>query len=234
MQTRIFDEISKWPIVPTVFPCAVDALCDYAQVLSSEGYGAIELLSRPPADALDVFRQICERPERQIIKWGIGTIRTADTARQFAQLRPDFFVSPAFSRRVLAVAVEVGIPYIPGVQSFQDVQDAIDTFDELGLTVKLLKLCPIFNLSEDYVSALCSCFPGIQFCPTGEISWDNYQSWKQQPGIVAPMGSGLVPHDLIVNGDVEAIRARLQALRQMADGRHSASLSADFAWLHEE
>src|SRR5262249_6051118 len=130
---------SQWPMVPTVFPCAADALCNYANALSSEGYCAIELLSRPPADALDVFRRICERPERQVIKWGIGTIKTADAARQFAQLRPDFFVSPAFSRRVLEVAFEVGIPYIPGVQSFQDVQDVIDAFDELGLTVKLLK-----------------------------------------------------------------------------------------------
>ena len=99
-------------------------------------------------------------------------------------MKPDFLVSPAFSQRVLDAALEAKIPYIPAVHTFQDVQDVIDAFDDRGVEVRLLKLCPVYGLTRDYVRSLCGCFPGIVFCPTGEITLENYYDWKSTPGIV--------------------------------------------------
>ncbi len=205
------------PILPTVYPTEVETLCRYADVLHDEGYPALEILARPLDQALTVMREIARRPQRNKIRWGIGTMRTAADASAALELQPDFLVSPAFSRRVLQVTAQSGMPYIPAVHTFQDVQNVLDAFDELGLTVRLLKLCPVFGLTRQYVTSLCGCFPGIVFCPTGEVELDNYLHWKKIPGIVAPMGSGFVPRLWLENGDWPAVRARLRQIRSLAE-----------------
>lgn len=212
----VLDEMRAAPIVPTVFPLAADILCNYARVLSEEGYPCLELLSRPLDRAIQTFREIRTRPERRLVHWGIGTILTERAAQQAAELRPDFLVSPAFSQRVLKIASEAGIPYIPGVHSFQDVQDALEAFEEQGLKLKLLKLCPIYGLTSEYVAALCGCYPGILFCPTGEVTLENYREWKQMPGIAAPMGSRFIPQGALERGDFAEVRSRLRDFRLLA------------------
>ena len=213
----VFDALVQAPILPTVMPMAAERLCGFCEALHQEGYSALEVLGRPLDAALTAVAQAMRQPQRAKVNWGIGTLRTRDDARRAVALGPDFVVSPAFSRNVLDVAAEAGIAYIPGVLTFQDVQDVIDAFDERDVPVKVLKLCPVYGLTPEYVMSLRGCFPGINFCPTGEITLDNYIQWKQIPGIAAPMGSELVPHEWITSGDLQRVRARLQLLRSMME-----------------
>jgi 2-dehydro-3-deoxyphosphogluconate aldolase / (4S)-4-hydroxy-2-oxoglutarate aldolase len=217
MSQDLLDSILHAPMLPTVFPLGADVLCGYADALSAEGYPALEVLARPLSDAVATMREVVGRPQRQKVKWGVGTMRTSREAREMVELQPDFLVSPAFSQRVLDVALEARIPYIPAVHTFQDVQDVSDAFEDRHLEVRLLKLCPVYGLTRDYVRSLCGCFPGIAFCPTGEITLENYLEWKSTPGIVAPMGSRLVPTQLLEAGDWPAVRQRLRLLRRLSD-----------------
>ena len=216
-QTDLLRVITSAPIVPTVHPIDADTLCKFADVLHDEGYPAIELLSRPLPQALALLREVSETPQRTKIHWGLGTIRTPEDARQALALRPDFLVSPAFSDRVLAVSVEHRTLYIPGVLTLQDVQDVFDAFKGHGLEVEILKLCPVLGLSPQYVAMLQGCFPGIVFCPTGEVELENYLQWKSTPGIVAPMGSSFIPRSLLEARDFVAVRDRLRLIRDLAE-----------------
>ena len=213
----LFNSILRAPILPTVFPAGAEVLCRYADALAAEGYPALEVLARPLDEALAAMREVFARPQRQVVKWGLGTLRSRDAAVGAVELRPDFLVSPAFSRRVLDVATEAGIPYIPAVHTFQDVQDVIDAFEEKDLEVRILKLCPVYGVTREYVQSLCGCFPGITFCPTGEVTLENYVHWKSTPGIAAPMGSRFVPREILEAGDVQPIRDRLRQLRRLSE-----------------
>jgi 2-dehydro-3-deoxyphosphogluconate aldolase/(4S)-4-hydroxy-2-oxoglutarate aldolase len=204
------------PALPTVYPIGADVLCGYAEALAAEQFPALEILARPLAEVLPTLREVFAQPARKLVYWGIGTLKSRTDALDAAELRPDFFVSPAFSRRVLEVAVDRGIPYIPAVYTFQDVQDVLDVFDEFGLSVQLLKLCPIYGLTAEYVRSMAACFPGIFFCPTGEITLENYSQWKRLPAIAAPMGSRLIPRVLLERNDFVAVRHRLRELRELA------------------
>ena len=216
INTQLYDALVAAPALPTVYPIGADALRGFAVALAMEHFPALEVLARPLDDMLTVLRDVFAGPERQQIYWGIGTLKSRADALAAAALTPDFFVSPAFSRRVLEVAVETEIPYIPAVHTFQDVQNVLDAFDEFGLTVQLLKLCPVYGLSADYVRSLSGCFPGILFCPTGEVTLSNYVHWKRMPSIVAPMGSRLIPQELLENSDFSGVRERLRLLRELA------------------
>jgi 2-dehydro-3-deoxyphosphogluconate aldolase / (4S)-4-hydroxy-2-oxoglutarate aldolase len=224
LDQNLLDSLLLAPALPTVFPLDPDTLCNYADALSEEGYPALEVLARPLPEALAAMQEVNRRPQRHRVKWGVGTMRTAKDAQEVIALRPDFLVSPAFSPRVLDVAVAASIPYIPAVHTFQDVQNVLDAFEDRGLEVRLLKLCPVYGLTRDYVQSLCGCFPGISFCPTGEVTLENYLHWKSMPGIVAPMGSRLAPTALLQAGDWSAVRERLRLLRRMAEeaGRRRA------------
>jgi 2-dehydro-3-deoxyphosphogluconate aldolase/(4S)-4-hydroxy-2-oxoglutarate aldolase len=217
---NIVDKLACAPVVPTVLPISVDILARYIQVLHEEDYPALEVLCRPAEDAVDLVKEINSRPERGLIALGMGTVTSERTARLASELRPDFLVSPAFSRSVLSVAVEAGIPYIPAVEGFQDVQDVLDAFGEHGLAVELLKLCPVINIGQDYIRMLCNCFPGIRFCPTGDPKLESLQTfveWKRRPGIAAPMSAAFVPRKMLIDGDFDAVRQRLRHLRSLSN-----------------
>jgi 2-keto-3-deoxy-6-phosphogluconate aldolase len=66
---------------------------------------------------------------------------------------------------------------------------------------------------------MAKCFPGIRFCPTGEVTLDNYCYWKQMPEIVAPMGSRIISRELLQAGDFGEIRKRLRLLRGLSETR---------------
>jgi 2-keto-3-deoxy-6-phosphogluconate aldolase len=68
---------------------------------------------------------------------------------------------------------------------------------------------------------MAACFPGIFFCPTGEITLENYSQWKCVPAIAAPMGSRLIPRELLERNDFIAVRHRLRELRELAQSNES-------------
>lgn len=213
----VYDALTHAPLVPTVMPMPGVQLAAYVELLAQAKYPVIEVLCRPAEQALPLVEELFESRHRHTIRWGIGTIRDAATAQRVVALRPDFMVSPAFSRRVLDVAVEAGVPYVPAVHTFQDVQDVLDAFDDHGLHVRVLKLCPIYGLSNDYVQSLRGCFPGITFCPTGEVTIENYATWRGMVGAGAPMGRRLIPPDAVACGDSKTITHLLDFYRCLAE-----------------
>jgi 2-dehydro-3-deoxyphosphogluconate aldolase/(4S)-4-hydroxy-2-oxoglutarate aldolase len=215
----ILQKLITAPIVPTVFPIALDILRAYIRALHEENYPALEVLCRPPEAGLEILAGLQHVPERELIAVGAGTVTSAGLAKKIVRLKPDFIVSPAFSRRVLTIALDADIPYLPGVCSFQDVQDVTEAFHDAGLTVRILKLCPLIGLSPAYVQMLAGCFPGIYYCPTGDPgveSLKTYQRWKRVPNIIAPMGSGFIPHVWLEQKKFQAIAARLRKISKLA------------------
>jgi 2-dehydro-3-deoxyphosphogluconate aldolase/(4S)-4-hydroxy-2-oxoglutarate aldolase len=223
----LLEQIIQAPVLPTVFPLEADTLCAYAEALHAEGYPALEVLARPLEQALGVMRQVMRSPQRRLIAWGMGTVLTESAARQAVELQPDFLVSPAFSRRVLHVAAQAGIPYIPGVRTFQDVQAVLDAFEDEGLTVEVLKLCPIEGVTLEYMRSLSGCFPGIVFCPSGTLPLAEIARWTRLPYLAAPMDSKFVSQELLETRDVEGIRKHLRMIRRFAESALETSLDGD-------
>src|SRR3972149_3897295 len=101
MNAQVLDAITRAPLVPTIYLSAgAEKILQYGRLLAEGKYPAVEILSRPLGDALAVFRRIASAPERKLLRWGIGTLRTREGARKAVALTPDFLVSPAFSRNV--------------------------------------------------------------------------------------------------------------------------------------
>ena len=226
---RIFQDIAKAPAMINIDTVQnVETVCRYIQILHEEGYPAMEILARPSLDSmLELLESLNDRPERKMIHLGIGTLKTEKTARHAVTLKPDFLVSPAFSRRVLNVAVDADIPYLPGVCTLQDVQDVLDAFEDVGREVTVLKLCPVEILTYSYVRMMGSIFAGITFCPTGTVTLATMPQWRKIPCIGPAMESSFIPCQMLENGQWESVRETLKDIRRLNSreiGSHTSSV----------
>lgn len=195
---------------------SVDAVCGYIDLLHEESFPILEILGRPMDDALELLAQVNERPQRAKVFMAVGTVRTRDDAKRVVELKPDFVVSGAFSRRVLDVTVEAGIPYVPAISTLQDIQNVLDAFEDVGRELKVLKVCPADMTNIYFLSMYAGIFPGISFCPTGNIRLEDIPAWKAMPWMGAPMERWFIADELIHAEDWEAIRTRLREIKELA------------------
>ncbi len=206
------------PHLPTIFPADVDpeALCRVADLMAQEGYAAIEVLCRPFETAMELLGEVFARPQRRAVFWGIGTLKGRSDAQAAAALKPDFLVSAAFSQPVFEVALAHDISYFPGFETIRDAQEILEIVQEAGRPLELLKLCPCWDARPLYLAALGQIFPGVAFCPSGDVALHNYVHYLQMPNMCAPMGADLVPRPYFQKRDFDAIQQRLRVLKIMA------------------
>ncbi len=98
-----------------------------------------------------------------------------------------FLVSPALNPEVARVAQGAGVPYLPGVLTPREVEEAL----ALGLT--LLKFFPAEAFQGAAVlRAYAEVFPEARFVPTGGIREENLKRYASLPNLLAVGGSWLL------------------------------------------
>ena len=63
-----------------------------------------------------------------------------------------------------------------------------------------------------------NCFPGIVYCPSGEVDMQNLAAWQAMPNIVAPMGAAFLPQEHLEQQDRDAVRERLRGIAAICRG----------------
>src|SRR4029453_16591171 len=89
------------------------AAADLSQALADGGIRAVELTFTTP-DVLKHIRRAAETADRHGAVVGVGTVLTADQARQAIDAGAHFLVTPGIRPEVADVAVAAGIPFSLG------------------------------------------------------------------------------------------------------------------------
>jgi len=179
-------------VIPVIVIEQLKHAVPLAKALSAGGITTLEITLRTPV-ALDAIADIHNACPELVL--GAGTV--IDT-EQFAKIKDagaTFAVSPATTLNLINAATAAEMPFLPGVCTPSEIAAA----RELGC--RSLKFFPA-NLygGDNMLNTLASLFSDIQFCPTGGISADNYQSYLNLPNVVCVGGSWLAPPAL-VNGE---------------------------------
>ncbi len=141
----------------------------------------------PNAD--EVIRSL--KPHRAIV--GAGTVLTAKAAELAVNAGAEFLFAPNYSADVLAVAQSRSVVYIPGVLTPRDVADA------LAAGLKVLKLFPAASGGIAHFKALREPFPGLEWIPTGGVTWETVDDWIAHGAVGVGMGSALFNHADLAN-----------------------------------
>ena len=211
MSTRFPDELSEriyraGTIAVLVVDCVADAV-PLAQALLAGGIDAMELTMRTPA-AIDALR--CIRAEVPQILAGIGTILQPQQVCDAAAAGAAFGVAPGMNPRVVAEARRVWLPFVPGVVTPSDIEQALEC------DCRLLKFFPAEPAGGlRYLKAIAAPYAhaGLRYLPLGGLTLENLEHYLADPLVHAVGGSWLAPRDLIQSRNWSQItdNARLAA-----------------------
>ena len=131
---------------------------------------------------------------------GVGTVLNGADFVRARDAGATFAVSPGLNMDLVEAASVAGIDYLPGIQTSSEAMAAY----RQGL--RCLKFFPVKVAGgTDALKQLAPLYPGLRYCPTGGISFDDAPDFLAEPN-VACIGGGLAtPARLVAEGNWPAI-----------------------------
>lgn len=181
-----------------------------AQALLEGGLNVVEVTFRA-ANAADAVRAIAQKVPEMIL--GAGTLLTATQVKAAREAGAQFGVAPGLNLDVVAAAKKLDMPFIPGVMTPSEVENA------LAADCKLLKFFPA-NIAGGVpmLKALAAPYAqtGVKFIALGGIKADNLREYLVEPVVAAVGGSWLVEPAIVAKRDWKTITARTREAIQIA------------------
>src|SRR5271157_2208497 len=206
MNTKdVFELLAKHVVVPVIAIDSVDAALPLADALLEGGLPVAEITFRTAAAAEVIAKIAKERPSMVL---GAGTILTAENLGRACDAGAKFGVAPGLNPDVVAEAAHRGLPFIPGVITPSEIEQA------LALGLKLLKFFPseafgglkvIKALSAPYAHM------GVKFMPTGGVSLANLPDYLAEKVIACVGGTWIATREAIAEKKWAQIRDNCRA-----------------------
>jgi 2-dehydro-3-deoxyphosphogluconate aldolase / (4S)-4-hydroxy-2-oxoglutarate aldolase len=198
---------SRAPIIPVLVLNDASSAAALAHALVAGGLPALEVTLRT-ACALDAIRAMADVPGGIV---GAGTLLSPQDIRAAKEAGAKFGVSPGATPRLIAAAIEIGLPLLPGAATASEVM----ALWEQGYD--MLKFFPAEAAGgAPALKAIGAPIPQVSFCPTGGITPENAASYLALPNVICAGGSWVAPKDMIASGDWAGITALAAAAAALA------------------
>lgn len=208
----ILKKIREQGLLPLYFHPEASVCEAVLRALHEAGIRVIEFTNRGEA-ALKNFTHLRKVRDKEFpdLTLGIGTIKTAEHARQFMAEGADFLISPGAPPEVGAVAAQHNQFWVPGCMTPTEIISA----ENMGAT--FVKLFPGNLLGPSYVSAIRDLFPGVAFMPTGgaEPERGNLEAWFKAGVAGVGMGSRLISPAVLQSKDYGKITEQTKMVLAM-------------------
>ena len=206
--------IERYGVVPVIAIESADAALGLADALLEGGLPVAEITFRTQAAAAAMDALSRKRPDLLL---GAGTVLTVENLQAAKDCGARFAVAPGLNPDVVAKADEIGLPFVPGIATSSEIEEA------LSLDCRLLKFFPAEALGGvRMIKALAAPYAhtGVRFVPTGGVSPDNLASYLSLSAVAAVGGSWIAKKDDIAEARWDQIRDRAaRAARMVAQAR---------------
>lgn len=189
--------IASCRLLPVVVLERAEDAVPLARSLVAGGLPIAEITFRSEA-ALDSISRIAD--EVPDILLGAGTVLSPDQVEKAKAAGAKFVVTPGFNQDVVACAMELELPIVPGINNPTGVEQAL----VCGLDI--VKFFPAeASGGVAFLKALAGPYRTMRFIPTGGIGPQNIGSYLSLPSVLACGGSWMVDINLIKEGAFERI-----------------------------
>lgn len=206
------EKLTRRPVIPVIVIENENDAEPLAEALLEGGLDVIEVTFRTAAAPAAIARIIRAFPQMSV---GAGTVVTPDQVSRSLDLGVAFGVAPGFNPETVRRFREANVPFLPGVQTPSEIEQAI------GFGCSLLKFFPAGAAGgPEMLKALLGPYGplGVRFCPTGGVSLDNMTEYLKLPQVFAVGGSWLAGPKQIAAGDWAAVtRQTREALARAAE-----------------
>ena len=189
--------ILDYPVIPVYYHQDPDTCIQVLEACYEGGIRVFEFTNRGEQAPENFKALLAYRNDHfKDLNLGIGTIKTAQQAKDYISAGADFIVSPIVKEAVAQVAAEHGIFWIPGCMTPTEISFA----EELG--AQLIKLFPGDTLGAGFLKAIKPLFPALKFMPTGgvDLSKSNVEGWLDAGVSALGFGSKLFSNDAGATG----------------------------------
>ncbi len=221
-KSEILKLIPEQGLLPLFFYKDAGVSVEVLKALYEAGIRSVEYTNRGEA-ALKNFeklREVCD-DELKEMYLGVGTIKDAETARDFIDAGADYIISPGLVKEVARVADKHDMLWIPGCMTPTEIIRA----EKLG--AKMIKLFPGNLLGPSFLSAIKELFPSLLFMPTGgvEVERENIAGWFKAGVCAVGMGSKLITKQSLENRDYAKITELTRQAMDIINSVRSAKVA---------
>lgn len=202
---EIYARIGELGVVPVIAIEDARAALPLADALLEGGLPVVEITFRTAAAAEVIATLARERPSLLV---GAGTVLTRENLEAARDTGAQFAIAPGLNPATVQQAREAGVPFIPGVATPSEIEQAL----ALGCTT--LKFFPAEALGGlPMLNALIAPYghTGVKFVPTGGVTPANLASYVASKAVTAVGGTWLAKKEDLAAGNWQEIRNRCRA-----------------------
>ncbi|MGA2063675.1 MAG: bifunctional 4-hydroxy-2-oxoglutarate aldolase/2-dehydro-3-deoxy-phosphogluconate aldolase [Thermoguttaceae bacterium] len=198
----VFQTMAESGVIPVLAIESAEAALPLADALLDGGLPVAEITFRTAA-AAEVIDKLCRhRPEVLV---GAGTVLSAANLEAAVACGARFGVAPGLNPQIVQQARRLGLPFIPGVCTASEVEEALD------LDCRIVKFFPAeLAGGVKMIEALWGPYAhtGVRFVPTGGATAGNLASYLRLPAVLAVGGTWIAKKDDLAGGRWAEIRQR--------------------------
>lgn len=200
----MIEELIKNKVLIVVRHLSLQEAIDLCHILLEKEFRFVEVsFSQEKAD--EILKGLKNHFDRKICL-GAGTIFQEQDYRRALNCGADYVLSPGLSLKIAELSKKDEIPYIPGVFTPTDVQNAV----EMGF--ELLKLYPAdLGLLRSYTGP----FPKVKFMPFGGVTDQNIVSYLSSGASAVGIGSYIANKEILSNKDFAQLSKRVCRIKEL-------------------
>ncbi|HAY3563675.1 TPA: aldolase [Elizabethkingia meningoseptica] len=209
----MYDILKEQGILPLVTKIGIKTAEVLLQAAADSEIKIIEYAARS-ADSKEIFNQmIAFRNKHQLkVKIAVGSVMTADDARDYHQMGADCIVCPHIDTEIGAYCNENDLYWIPGAATLNEILYA----NKLG--AEIVKLFPADAVGgTKYIKAIRSPFPDLKLMPTGgvRLEEENLKQWFASGVACVGIGSHLFSAEILSDLNYETSLDLFRSLKIM-------------------
>jgi 2-dehydro-3-deoxyphosphogluconate aldolase / (4S)-4-hydroxy-2-oxoglutarate aldolase len=205
MSQDVLETVRKYGVVPVIAIDDADSALALADALMEGGLPVAEITFRTAAAAEVISRIAKERPAMVL---GAGTVLSVENVRRARDAGARFGVAPGVNPDVVNEAGRIGLPFVPGVITPTEVEQA------LSLGARLLKFFPAEAFGGlKTIKALAAPYAhmGVKFMPTGGVTTANLGDYLAADIIACVGGTWIASREAIAGKKWAQIRDACKA-----------------------
>ncbi len=204
MKTNKFSEelFLKVPIVGIVRGMPFDTIKNILSVYAEAGLNTIEITMN--TEGADKMIEFIADNFGSKLNVGAGTVCTQAELDSALNAGAQFVVTPVVNPQIIERCVNAGIPIFPGAFTPTEIYNAW----EMG--AYMVKIFPATQLGPNYIKEVKAPLNKIKLVPTGGITLENIETFKNAGADGYGLGSSLFDKKLIEQGNWAGLKVHLQ------------------------
>ncbi len=217
MRATILQHIIDSGVVAVIRMRDAQKLLRVVEAIREGGITAVEVTMTVPG-ALAVIEAVA-RHLGDDVQLGVGSVLSAEVARQAIDAGARYVVSPVFKPEIVAEAHRHDAPAMPGCFTPTEILAATEAGADL------IKVFPADVVGMPFFKAVLAPMPHLKLMPTGGVTLENAGDWIRAGAVAVGVGSALLDRAAIAAGDYAVLTENARTLRRSVEAGRVAVAS---------